>query len=170
MQVNVAELSWEEVKEHIYTLDGSLPDTYVLDVNCDDWYMWVDFINTNYKVVFRYTNEQEHEKIDFAAVLECWNNVDAENWPLARIFVGDIQIRCFFLAEDIIDGDIDPREFKKPDDHLQLIHYLTSISKLLGKQVVVLSEGTRIEDNNRFNPEPLLTIQQGGIWTSEYWL
>lgn len=170
MQINVAELSWEEVKTHVYTLDGSLPDTYVLDVNRNDWYTWVDFINANYKVIFRDVNEQEHEKIDFAAVVKWWGNVDVDNWPLARIFVGDIQINCSFLAEDIIDGDIDPRQFKKPDDHLQLVHYLTSISKLLGKQVVMVCEGTRFSENNQFDPEPILTVEHDIVLTNAYWL
>lgn len=170
MQVSVAQLSWADVKRYIYTSDGSLPDTYVLDTTRDDWRKWVDFVNATYKVMFRDAHEQEHECIDFTAVLKCWDHNEADGWPFASISVGEVQVNCFFLAEDIIDGDIDPRQFKQPEDHLQLMNYLMSLSTMLGKKVVMLSEGTRLGEHNSFDPEPLLIIEEGDIWANTYWL
>ncbi|MBC6699204.1 hypothetical protein [Hymenobacter sp. BT190] len=170
MKVSVTELSWADVKRYIYASDSSLPDTYVLDTTRDDWRKWVDFVNATYKVMFRDAHEQEHERIDFTAVLKCWNDNEADGWPFASISVGEVQINCFFLAEDIIDGDIDPKQFKQPEDHSQLMNYLTTLSTMFGKQVVMLSEGTRFEDNNRFDPEPLIIIEKGNIWANAYWL
>jgi hypothetical protein len=170
MQINVAELSWEDVKKYIYTPDGSLPDIWVLDTTREDWHKWVDFVNANYKVIFRDAYEQEHDKIDLAAVLQCWDDNQIDGWPFASIHVGETQVNCFFRIEDEIDGDIDPKQFNQPDDHLQLIQYLISISNLLRKQVVMVCEGTRFGKNNQFDPEPILTVNQDTVHTNAYWL
>ena len=170
MQVSVTELRWTDVKSYIYTPDGSLPDTYVLNTTRDDWRKWVDFVNATYKVMFRDAQEREHECIDFIAVLKCWDDNEADGWPFASISVGEVQVNCFFLAEDIIDGDIDPRQFKQPEDHLQLMNYLMSLSTMLGKKVVLLSEGTRLGEHNSFDSEPLIIIEEGDIWANAYWL
>ncbi|QIX60391.1 hypothetical protein HER32_03980 [Hymenobacter sp. BT18] len=170
MQINVADLSWEEVKKYIYTPNGSLPDTYVLDTNRGDWERWVNFVNATYKVMFRDAYEQEHDKIDLAAVLQCWDDNQLNGWPFASISVGDVKVNCFFRGEDEIDGDIDPREFKQPEDHLQLMRYLSSVSKLLGKQVVMVEEGTRFESNYQFDPEPLIIVDHDTVVANAYWL
>ncbi|GGG40688.1 hypothetical protein [Hymenobacter glacieicola] len=170
MQVDVAELSWENIKKYIYTPDGSLPDICVLATTRDDWSKWIDFINATYKVMFRDANEQEHEKIDFAAVVKCWDDNQVDGWPFASILVGEVQVNCFFRIEDEIDGDIDPRQFNHLDNHLQLMHYLTNMSKLLAKHVVMLCEGTRVSENNQFDPEPILTVDHATVLTNAYWL
>jgi hypothetical protein len=169
MYINIAELSWDELKQHVYASDGSLPDTYVLGTTEDDWCRWSDFVNATYRVLFRDTAEGEHNTIDIAAVQAYWKGDHQGNIPFASIFVGRVRVNCFFLSDECIDGDIDPRDIHSVEDHLQLLHYLTSLSHLLGKRVVMLCEGTRIESNHHFYPEPLLLIDQDHVSTHAYW-
>ncbi|TGD82493.1 hypothetical protein [Hymenobacter wooponensis] len=170
MQINVAELDWKDVKKYIYSPNGSLPDTYVLDTTRADWETWTNFVNATYRVIFRDAYEQEHEKIDFAAVLQCWDKNETDGWPFASVFVGNIQVNCFFLAEDAIDGDIDTKQFEQANDHLGLMEYLTSLSKLLKKRVVLVEEGTRLEANNHFDPAPIIIVDHDIVVANAYWL
>lgn len=169
MYINLAELSWEELKTHIYPPDGSLPDTYVLETSEEDWRKWSDFVNTTYRVLFRDADEREHETIDMAAVLAYWQSDQQGNIPFASIFIGRVQVNCFFLSDERIDGDLDPRDIHSVEDHLQLVQYLMDLSSLLGKRVVMLCEGGREDANNWFYPEPLMIIDQDHVYTHAYW-
>jgi hypothetical protein len=169
MHTNIADLSWAEIREHIYPLDGSLPDTYVLDTTTDDWRRWVDLVNDTYRVLFRDTAGKEQDTIDSAVVLNYWKGDRAGDMPFASVFVGNVRVNCFFLAEDSIDGDIDPRDINSLEDHLHLIRYLQRLCHLLAKPVVVLAEGTRLDASGRFEPEPLLLITPEHAYTNAYW-
>ncbi|NVO30374.1 hypothetical protein [Hymenobacter lapidiphilus] len=173
MQVNLAELSWEDVKKCIYPADGSLPDTYVLETTRDEWRRWADFVNSNYPV--KYFPGDGHEgvevEINMPAVFKYWDSNDKDDSvPHASIQVGGVRVNCFFLSEDIIDGDIDPRDVRSSIDHDHLMRYLTSISLLLGKRIVLLSEGTQFSTGTPtgFDPEPLLTID-GELVSAHIW-
>ncbi|MCB2407923.1 hypothetical protein [Hymenobacter lucidus] len=165
MPTNIADLSWEVLKKHVYRSDGSLPDVIVLDTNRDDWRRWVDFVQANYPVRFLYRGDEEpleQEKIDLAAVFTYWDNDLPGNAPFAYVTIGRIQFNCFFLSDDTIDCDIDPREIKEQDDHAQLLHFLTSVAALLGKKIVVVEEGAQFVAGSPLNREPLFTVDQYG--------
>ena len=170
-QIDLRELSWEEIRRYIYALDGSLPDTYVLETMRSDWQRWANFVNTHYTVKYHDENQQEQPQLNISAVFDYWDGDHEGDMPRAYICVGEVQVNCFFLSDDIIDGDIDPREFTSIDAHNHLMQYLSSISRLLGKRIVVLSEGTRFNDAKPtgFDPEPLLSIDGEQIMVHVYW-
>lgn len=168
MQVNVAELSWEEVKKYVYPPDGSLPDTYVLDTTYQDWRSWAALVNAVYPVRFQDTTQQEHASIDMEAVLAYWQGDRSGDMPFASILVGKVKINCFFLAEESIDGDIDPRDIQSVEDHQALLTYLLQVSRLLNKSVVMLDEGTRGSTITQFEPKPLLIVTAEAVYTNTY--
>jgi hypothetical protein len=169
MQLNVAELSWEEVKQYVYPSDGSLPDIYVLNTTYDHWRRWGAWVNATYRVRFRDTNQQEHTRINTEAVLAYWQGDRLGDMPFASIWVGNIQINCFFLAEDSLDGDLNPQDIQSVEDHQALLTYLSNVSHLLGKEIVMLDEGTRISFLDQFEPAPLLAVTQDHVYTNAYW-
>ncbi|RZK32938.1 MAG: hypothetical protein EOO61_16305 [Hymenobacter sp.] len=169
MQLNIAELSWEEVKQYIYPSDGSLPDIYVLNTTYDDWRRWAAWVNATYPVRFRDTNQQEHASIDTEAVLSYWQGDRLGDMPFASIWVGNVQLNCFFLAEDSLDGDINPQDIQSIEDHQALLKYLANVSRLLGKEIVMLDEGTRSSTTAQFEPAPLLFVIQDQVHTNAYW-
>jgi hypothetical protein len=170
MQINVAELSWEVIKKHIYPSNGSLPDIYVLGTSYEEWHRWAMLVNALYPVRFRDTNQQEHVSIEMEVVRSYWRGDQLGDMPFASILVGNVNINCFFLAEDSIDGDIDPRDIQSAEDHQFLLSYLLQVSHLLSKPVVMLDEGTRTTVTNQFDPEPLLVGTQKQVYTNAYWL
>lgn len=59
MYSKIIELSWEELQQHVYARNGSLPDIYVLDTTEDDWRRWAEWVNATYRVLFRHSNGRE---------------------------------------------------------------------------------------------------------------
>jgi hypothetical protein len=169
MQLNIAELSWEEVKQYIYPSGGSFPDIYVLHTTYDDWRKWGAWVNATYPVRFRDTSQQEHARIDMEAVLAYWQGDRLGAMPFASIWVGKVQLNCFFLAEDSLDVDINPQDIQSVEDHQVLLKYLSNVSYLLAKEIVMLDEGTRISATDQFEPAPLLVVTQDRVYTSAYW-
>jgi hypothetical protein len=51
-QNKIITLSWENLKNKVYFLNGSLRDIYVRDTTKEDWQKWSDFVNANYKTSF----------------------------------------------------------------------------------------------------------------------
>jgi hypothetical protein len=169
MHLNVAELSWEEVKQYIYPSDGSFPDIYVLNTSYDDWRRWGAWVNATYPVRFRDTNQQEHARIDTEAVLAYWQGDRLGNMPFASLWVGTVQINCFFLAEDSLDGDMNPQDIQSVEDHHALLEYLSNMSRLLAKEVIMLDEGTRSSLTDHVELAPLLAVTQNHVYTNAYW-
>lgn len=170
MQLNITAIDWEDLKKYIYCVDGSLPDIFVLNTTRADWQSWVQYANANYRVTFRDQHHQEHDKIDFSALLNYWDGDFQDEIPFASVFVGHIQVNCFFNSDDIILNDIDPKEIASMGDHLQLMEYLMGIAKTLSKQVFLVAEGSRMDAYHKLDIEPLITADQEEAYADAYWL
>ena len=133
---------WEKIKTDIYYSDGSLRDIYVLDSTIEDWKKWIDFINENYQVKFKYFDNQGNKKIEskinFDEVSKYWNNY--ENSISAEFLVGEVLLKCYFFSIDEIENDFFPEEVKTIEQHNLIIEYLKSISKILNKEVILTPE------------------------------
>ena len=133
---------WEKIKTDIYYSDGSLRDIYVLDSTIEDWKKWIDFINENYQVKFKYFDNQGNKKIEskinFYEVSKYWNNY--ENSISAEFLVGEVLLKCYFFSVDEIENDFFPEEVKTIEQHNLIIEYLKSISKILNKEVILTPE------------------------------
>jgi hypothetical protein len=134
-------MNWQQLRNNIYYLDGSLRDIYVHETTKDDWIKWADFVNQNYKVSFNPvgTNIVE-DKIDINKAFEnCFNSEDGE-CSIATVFIDDILVQIYFFLEEEIENDITPVEINSVDDHNKLVNYLTGVSKALNKKVILIPE------------------------------
>lgn len=133
-------MNWTELKDKIYFWDGSWRDIYVLNADKSDWKKWVDYVNQNYQIDwFNGKTERDENKIDFNVIEEFWEG-NQELCSTAKVFVNKIQINAHFFANSEIENDIDPREFNSIEDHNTLIKYMTDLSILLDKAVILTPE------------------------------
>ena len=128
------EYNWEKIKEEIYFIDGSLRDIYVNNITENEWELWVNYVNKNFKTDWNNKNE-----IDFEIIKNNWK----ENMPqyTAKIFIENIQINNHFFGD--FENDIDPAEIKNIYDHNCIIKYMKDISEILNKTVYLSEENWR---------------------------
>lgn len=133
-------MDWNKLKDKIYYWDGSWRDIYVKSINRSDWEKWVDLVNANYKVDwFNGRQNRDENLIDFSVIDDYWNG-NHDLCSTAKIFIDKIQINAHFFDDTEIENDIDPREFNTINDHEKLIHYMTVLSTLLDKEVILTPE------------------------------
>ena len=148
-------MNWQQLKDKIYYLDGSLRDIYVPVTTRHDWIIWANYVNSKYKTSF-YTYETEitEEKINIHQVFEIWDGRQ-DNSSEASIFIDNILIKCYFFADLEIENDITPIEINSNDDHRKLIEYMSGISNVLNKRVILTPENS---------PEiELVSVSQGAV-------
>ena len=56
------------------------------------------------------------------------------------MFIDKIQINAHFFDDTEMENDIDPREFNSIEDHNKLLKYMSDISNLLDKEVILTPE------------------------------
>ena len=170
--VPIETVSWEQLQQYVYEVDGSWRDIYVLDANRADWKIWADFVNANYLVKFIDGNSVRHNQIDFAAVESFWDS-HGSNMLTSTFFVGEIDVKCHFFGDYEIENDIDPRQIISYAVHHQLMDYLTRLSLALGKEVVLTPENDTPGNCSPNWPGPwlpLLSINGEQIRVQAYWL
>ena len=131
---------WEFLKNNVYYADGSLRDIYVRNTTKEDWILWAEVVNKNYKTSY-FSGETglTTDKIDIYDVFEYWDGV-RDTISDGTVFLGDIIVKTYFGSPDEIENDITPTEINALEDHLMLIDYLETISKILNKRVVLTPE------------------------------
>lgn len=133
-------MDFQKLKEEIYYLDGSFRDIYVHNTTKEDWQIWADYVNKNYKTTFQVYDKQVKENmVDVSIIFDYWNGVN-ENCSTATIFIDDIQINAHFFTDQEIENDITPKEIKTIDDHDKLINYMVGLSNALNKKVILTPE------------------------------
>ena len=134
-------MNWQQLRNNIYYLDGSLRDIYVHGTTKDDWVKWADFVNQNYKVSFNPvgTNAVEN-KINVNKAFENCFNSEEDDCSIATVFIDDILIQIYFFVSEEIENDITPVEINSVDDHNKLIKYMIGVSKTLNKKVILTPE------------------------------
>jgi hypothetical protein len=133
-------MKWTELKNKIYYWDGSWRDIYVLQTNRADWKIWVDFVNKNYRIDwFNGKADKDENQIDFGVIEQFWSG-DHDLCSTAKVFIDKIQINAHFFDDTEMENDIDPREFNSIDDHDKLIKYMSDLSTLLDKEVILTPE------------------------------
>ena len=164
-------MSWEELQQYVYEVDGSWRDIYLLDASRADWKAWADFVNANYRVEFTDGNSVRHSQIDFAAVESFWNGHGQADMLTATFFVGEVPLRCHFFSDTQIENDINPQKIISYAVHQQLMDYLTRLSQALGKEVV-LSAGndTPATCSPHWVWQPLLAVSGEQMRIYLHWL
>lgn len=133
-------MNWQDIKNNVYFLDGSYRDIYILNTTKEDWKVWADFVNSNYKTSFFIHETQiREEKIDMNKVLDYWNG-KFNNCSTASVFLGNIIVNAHFFDDEQIENDITPTEINSIEDHNRLIRYMTELSNVLQKNVFLTPE------------------------------
>ncbi|GAA3988223.1 hypothetical protein [Hymenobacter antarcticus] len=169
--VPIETLSWEELQQYVYEVDGSWRDIYVLDASRADWKIWADFVNANYLVKFADGDGVRHSQVDFATVEHLWDSHCQANMLTATFFVGEIGINCHFFGDYEVENDVDPQKITSYEVHQQLMDYLTRLSQALGKEVVLTFENdTPATRSPHWVWQPLLAVNGERIRVQAYWL
>ncbi|GAB2842799.1 hypothetical protein [Ferruginibacter profundus] len=133
-------MDWQILKDKIYNRDGSYRDIYVHNTTKEDWQIWADFVNKNYKTSFHiYDTEVKKDKVDLTKIFDYWNGTQ-ENCSSATVFIDNIQVNAHFFIAEEIENDITPNEINSMDDHNNLMNYMINLSKVLNKTVVLTPE------------------------------
>lgn len=124
----------------MYYWDGSWRDICILHTNRKDWKVWADYVNRNYPIGwFNGKTGKLENQVDFEVIEEFWDGKH-HHCSTARVFIGKIQINAHFFEESEIENDIDPGEFNSIEEHDKLIEYMSALSKLLGREIVLTLE------------------------------
>ena len=133
-------MNWKYLKDKIYFSDGSLRDIFISDTTCSDWEKWVQYVNKNHHVEWYNSKTDKYEtSIDFKIIQEFWHGI-IDICPTSSIFIKEIQINVQFWGDSEIENDIDPEQINSLEDNLALITYMSEISDLLNKEVLLTPE------------------------------
>ena len=75
-------MKWNDLKEKIYRYNGLWKNVVVFDTTEDDWKIWFNFINENYKTT-------TYSKIEFKTIKHFWKNPEKNNFPLLPVNVNN---------------------------------------------------------------------------------
>ncbi len=136
-------MNWTELKEKIYYWDGSWRDIYLLETSLDDNLKWINFVNENYRIEwFNGLTQKDENKIDFEVVKQFWNG-NHDFCSTAKVFIENIQINNHFFIDKEIENDIDPREINSIEDHERILKYMSDLSLLLDKPIILTPENDK---------------------------
>jgi hypothetical protein len=131
-------MTWPELRQGVYEVDGSWRDLCVLDANREDWAKWIAYVNQHYPVKWAaedYGDGETLTAIEAGYIDQRWQ---AGAW--GSVFLEQVQLNCHFFQESEIENDIDPSEIVSMEDHERLMAYAVAISMTLGKEVVLTAE------------------------------
>lgn len=157
-------MNWTELKQKIYYWDGSWRDIYILQTSIEDNKKWADYVNENYRIEwFNGVTQADETKIDFAVIKAFWNG-NNDLCSTAKVFIEKVQINNHFFIDTEIENDIDPREINSISDHERVVKYMTGLSNLLDKPVILTPENeqetilmivskSKVEYSNNIDPK-----------------
>ena len=133
-------MDFQKLKDKIYYSDGSLRDIYVHNTTKEDWQIWADFVNKNYRTSFHfYETQVKEDKVDISKIFDYWNGIH-DNCSRASIYIDNIQINAHFFDDKEIENDISPKEINSIEEHNKLVDYMIGLSNALSKKVVLTAE------------------------------
>ena len=174
--VPIEAVSWENLQQYVYEVDGSWRDIYVFDASRADWKIWADFVNANYRVEeleFTDGDAIRLNQIDFPAMEHLWDSQGRANMLWAGFLVGEIPIRCHFFRDDELENDLDPQKITTHAVHQQLMNYLIQLSQIIGKEVVLTFENdTPAACSPQWKGiwQPLIAVNGEQIQVQAYWM
>jgi hypothetical protein len=90
-------MDWQQLKKEIYYCDESLRDIYVHNTTKDDWQIWADFVNENYKTVFHiHETEVKSGKVNLQRVFDFWAKKH-DICSTAKTYIDTIKLILIFL-------------------------------------------------------------------------
>lgn len=142
--------NWSLIKEKIYnTIDGNIRNICVYNTNLVDWEIIISFLNGQYNIVFKNSqNNEQYNRINLEIVRDILNK-KIDNSYIAEINMNNLYIRLYFNIIDMLEMDIDIKDIRNYSDHQSFVDFLTKISIVLNKSVFLESE-TYFEEPKKF--------------------
>jgi hypothetical protein len=133
-------MNWQQLRDNIYYIDGSLRDILIKGTTKEDWIIWADYVNANYKTSCDvYETDIIEDKIDINNAFKCWEDIDSARLS-ATVYINDILIKCYFFDDEEIENDITPTEINSMADHQMVLDYMSGLSNVLNKTVILTPE------------------------------
>ena len=134
--------NWESVRQE-FTVDGSLRDIYIQDIDIPVWNNFILMISTSkYRFEFWHGSLKRNLPSKFCKIKEL-QQVDPTSLHL--FIENNIQLNCHFFFEHEIELDISAYDIQSLQDYEILINFLIWISDTLGKNVILTQENTSNE-------------------------
>ena len=136
-------MEWQELRQGVYRVDGSLRDLYVMPATRADWQTWMAYVNGHYPVRWVAENYQDgtpSARIDAAFIDQRWEG--EQDVTAATIWLEQVRVQCYFFIAAEIENDLDPRELHSWADHQRVLDYAVGLSTVLGKEVIITEENS----------------------------
>ena len=165
--------NWNKAK-WIFKPDGSLKDIYVQDVDSTDWNKLIEFLNSEYNLIFGIDNENGTNRIDFDYVQKMWNDETGKlETKSLTIDLNGVIVKSYFFCPEQIEFDIKPAEIKSESELNLVLDFMQSISKCLKKQSTLTEENQAefplIKVDYENGIEKVLTEKESEkIWKNSY--
>jgi hypothetical protein len=136
-------MTWQELRQGVYEVDGSWRDLCVLHASREDWTKWIAYVNQHYPVQWEAEDYQDGETlaaIKASYIDQRWDKGAEALTTWGSVFLEQVQLNCHFFQESEIENDIDPSQVKSLEDHDRIMNYAVGVSTILGKEVVLTTE------------------------------
>lgn len=135
-------MDWQKLKDKTYYEDGSFRDMLVKDTTVQDWALWADFVNANYRVrIDDHETIDENGRIDIRKVNKFWEDEELGRF-YATVFVGNVLVNVHFFDQFGLENDIWPQEVRSIEDHEHIIAYMMAISEVLNKEIILTPDSS----------------------------
>jgi hypothetical protein len=129
-------LAWDDVKAE-FAWDGSWRDICVTGTTIRDWQAVLDMIRTTeFRVKFTDDGVEAAPPDDAGLVFK----QPRESSFCLAVFVGKIQLNCFFFDDSEIEFDLDPREIVGQDEFNAVITFMAKIAATTNKFTLMTPE------------------------------
>ena len=132
--------NWNKAK-WIFKTNSGLKDIYVQDVDSSDWEKLVEFLNSEYTLIFGVDKKNGTDRIDFDFVQKMWSDETGElETKSLTINLNGVIIKSYFFCSEQIEFDIQPTEIKSGSELNLILDFMQSISNCLKKQLTLTEE------------------------------
>ncbi|WP_105620018.1 hypothetical protein [Vallitalea okinawensis] len=132
-------MKFENFRKKVLFIDGSYRDVIVENAQKNDWLNYFEFLNLYTCEVKVYIGsevlELNNEVYDIIV-----KSLEKEMRVLLEIRLGDVIVNCHFFDIEIIEMDIDPREFNEVSSIRLMVEFFESMANFLGKEIKLTVE------------------------------
>jgi hypothetical protein len=135
------DIGWNTLRQRIYSFNGFWRDIVVFDTVKDDWKVWLDMVNKQYK-----TMALSRSIVDFEMLEDVWENPGKNILPYVPVDINGLLVYTKMETPEIMESQFEPRYIETEEDNYVVIDYMKALSRITGKEVLLVDE--RFSDRN----------------------
>lgn len=145
-------LAWDDLKAE-FTWDGGWRDICVADTSIADWAAALEMIRTaGFRLKFTNDGAESASPDDVLRIF----SKPRETSLLLAVFVGAVQLNCYFFAESEIEFDLDPREVVGQTELDAVIAFMRKLASCTQKYALMTPENAHQAPFIRVAPSGLV--------------